>query len=350
MLIDWSKMITPEMREAQRKEAELAQAQREARELLLDRTTKQAAQTETLTLSECALMARAQMYDEWQAGQTYAKGKRVTYKGIVYEVQQQTTTSEVYPPDAEGVLALYIPLSTDGHGTLEDPYVWIYGMEVKAVIDDNHILVALRDQAISGIGSVIDQYGTGGMTKTEPKPSVLDEIAGFRPNVGSGKCSEDILDGGDSEENVILMIVPNMEERDYIEAFPAIKERVLSLGGSVNGESADNIAMPYISVTLPSEEAVLSMCDDQAIYRVDSDEEASLDAFFSESGTPSEPGTVLRLDRDETRSLHHRRRLPRQQVPRPAPHRTLSAGGPRIRRPRHHGRQQGRVRIHRTGR
>ena len=132
MLIDWSKMITPEMREAQRKEAELAQAQREARELLLDRTTKQAAQTETLTLSECALMARAQMYDEWQAGQTYAKGKRVTYKGIVYEVQQQTTTSEVYPPDAEGVLALYIPLSTDGHGTLEDPYVWIYGMEVKA--------------------------------------------------------------------------------------------------------------------------------------------------------------------------------------------------------------------------
>ena len=154
------------------------------------------------------------------------------------------------------------------------------GMEVKAVIDDSHILVALRDQAVSGIGSMIDQYGTGGMTKTEPKPSVLDEIAGFRPNVGIDKCSDDILDGGDSKENVILMIVPNMEERDYIEAFPAIKERVLSLGGSVNGESADNIAMPYISVTLPSEEAVLSMCDDQAIYRVDSDEEASLDAFF----------------------------------------------------------------------
>ena len=76
-------------------------------------------------------MARAQMYDQWQAGQSYAQGKRITYNGIVYEVQQQTTASEVYPPDAEGVLALYIPLSTDGQGTLEDPYLWIYGMAVQ---------------------------------------------------------------------------------------------------------------------------------------------------------------------------------------------------------------------------
>ena len=131
MLIDWSKMITPEMREAQKQEAERAEAQRQARELLLEKTTKAAAQTEELTLSECAVMARAQMYDEWQAGQSYAQGKRITYNGIVYEVQQQTTASEVYPPDAEGVLALYIPLSTDGQGTLEDPYLWIYGMTVQ---------------------------------------------------------------------------------------------------------------------------------------------------------------------------------------------------------------------------
>ena len=131
MTIDWSQMITPEMREAQRQAAELASAQAQARELLLDRTAKAAAQTAELTLSECALMAKAQMYDEWQAGQPYAQGKRVTYNGIVYEVQQQTTASEVYPPNAEGVLALYIPLSTDGQGTLEAPYVWIYGMEVK---------------------------------------------------------------------------------------------------------------------------------------------------------------------------------------------------------------------------
>lgn len=131
-LIDWSKMITPEMREAQRQAAELASAQAQARELLLDRTAKAAAQTEELTITEYALMGKAGMYDEWQAGAEYAQGKRVTYNGIVYEVQQQTTASEVYPPDAEGVLAIYVPLSTSGSGTLEDPYVWIYGMHVEA--------------------------------------------------------------------------------------------------------------------------------------------------------------------------------------------------------------------------
>ena len=129
--IDWSKVKTVAMKEAEREAAAVASAKWQARELLLEKTTKAAAQTEELTLSECALMARAQMYDQWQAGQSYAQGKRVTYNGIVYEVQQQTTSSDVYPPDAEGVLALYIPLSTDGSGTIEDPYVWLYGMDVE---------------------------------------------------------------------------------------------------------------------------------------------------------------------------------------------------------------------------
>lgn len=132
MTIDWSQMITPEMREAQKQEAEIAAAKAQARELLVERMSKAAAQTEELSITEYALMGKAGMYDEWEPGEDYAKGKRVTYNGIVYEVQQQTTASEVYPPDAEGVLAIYVPLSTDGSGTLEDPYVWIYGMHVEA--------------------------------------------------------------------------------------------------------------------------------------------------------------------------------------------------------------------------
>ncbi|OUO90108.1 carbohydrate-binding protein [Cloacibacillus sp. An23] len=130
--IDWSKLKTAEQAAADREASAIATAKWQARELLVEKMSKAAAQTEELTLSECALMARAQMYDQWQAGQSYAQGKRVTYNGIVYEVQQQTTASEVYPPDAEGVLAIYVPLSTDGSGTLEDPYVWIYGMHVEA--------------------------------------------------------------------------------------------------------------------------------------------------------------------------------------------------------------------------
>lgn len=130
--IDWTKVKTVAMKEAEREAAAVAAAKYQARELMLDRTTKQAAQTEELTITEYALMGKAGMYDEWQAGAEYAQGKRVTYNGIVYEVQQQTTASEVYPPDAEGVLALYRPLSTDGSGTIEDPYVWLYGMDVEA--------------------------------------------------------------------------------------------------------------------------------------------------------------------------------------------------------------------------
>lgn len=161
-LIDWSQMITSEMRETQRQEAELASAKAQARELLLDRTAKAAAQTEELTITEYALMGKAGMYDEWQAGQSYEQGKRVTYNGIVYEVQQQTTASEVYPPDAEGVLAIYVPLSTSGSGTLEDPYVWIYGMHVK-------------------IGEYVTYNGQTYKAKSDMKPCVW--TPGSDPNV-----------------------------------------------------------------------------------------------------------------------------------------------------------------------
>lgn len=130
--IDWTKLKTAEQITAEKEASAQATAKWQARALLVDRITQAAAQTETLTITEYALMGKAGMYDEWQAGAEYAQGKRVTYNGIVYEVQQQTTASEVYPPDAEGVLALYRPLSTDGSGTLEDPYVWIYGMDIEA--------------------------------------------------------------------------------------------------------------------------------------------------------------------------------------------------------------------------
>lgn len=128
---DVSLTADTEAEESEIKAQEQAEAKAQARELLIERMSKSAAQTEELTIPEYALMARAQMYDEWQAEQSYAQGKRITYNGIVYEVQQATTSSSVYPPDGEGVLALYAPLSTDGSGTLEDSYVWIYGMHLE---------------------------------------------------------------------------------------------------------------------------------------------------------------------------------------------------------------------------
>lgn len=111
---------------------DVATAQNDANAILRARAFKTVAETEMFSITEFATLGKAKMYDEWQPNTEYAKGKRLTYNGRVYEVQQQTVSSEVYPPDAEGVLALYVPLSTDGSGTLEDPYVWIYGMHVEA--------------------------------------------------------------------------------------------------------------------------------------------------------------------------------------------------------------------------
>lgn len=145
--IDWTKLKTAEQIAAEKEASAQATAKWQARELLLDKTAKAAAQTEEFTITEYALMARAQMYDEWQAGQSYEQGKRIVYGSIVYEVQQQTTASEVYPPDAEGVLAIYVPLSTSGSGTLEAPYVWIYGMHVEA-----GVYVTYNGQTYKAIG------------------------------------------------------------------------------------------------------------------------------------------------------------------------------------------------------
>ena len=112
-------------------EAELAKAKAQANTILTAAVFRTAAQTESFKVSEYAVLGKAGMYEEWEPDASYEKGKRLTYNGIVYEVQQQTTSSSVYPPDAEGVLALYRPLSANGQGTLEEPYEWIYGMDVE---------------------------------------------------------------------------------------------------------------------------------------------------------------------------------------------------------------------------
>ena len=63
---------------------------------------------------------------------------RVFYmdEGVVYEVIQQVTAIETQPPSAEGMLAIYRPLSVDSEtgeepdGTLENPYTYLDGMDV----------------------------------------------------------------------------------------------------------------------------------------------------------------------------------------------------------------------------
>ena len=117
---------TPE----ERKEA----ARRKAETLVMERVQESALQTAAFSASEFAVLATAEAFPLWAAGEAYAAGRRIQHEGVVYEVVQDVTALENQPPDAEGMLAVYRPLSIAGGeestGTAEDPIPFIYGMDV----------------------------------------------------------------------------------------------------------------------------------------------------------------------------------------------------------------------------
>ena len=93
-------------------------------------------QTTEFTAEEFATFAVAELYPKWAADVQYKQGDRIQHNGVVYQVAQDLTSSAVYPPDAEGVLALYRPLSAVGSleadGSLENPYAFMSGMDCEA--------------------------------------------------------------------------------------------------------------------------------------------------------------------------------------------------------------------------
>ena len=120
-------------------EAEKAQAKREADAVLAAKSRANMVQTMSFTSAEFSLLAKAELFPVWTAGETYPHGRRVQHEGIVYEVVSAdgVTAQEHQPPSAEGMLAVYRPLSVDPEtgtepdGTQENPYIFIYGMDVE---------------------------------------------------------------------------------------------------------------------------------------------------------------------------------------------------------------------------
>ena len=90
----------------------------------------------SFSTEEFNLLAKAQMFESWEAGVTYEAGYRIAYEGVIYEVIQKVMSIENQPPNAEGMLAVYRPLSVDAEtceeadGSMEHPYTFIYGMDV----------------------------------------------------------------------------------------------------------------------------------------------------------------------------------------------------------------------------
>ena len=116
--------------------AELVSAQALAKSLLSVRVMRSLAQTESFSVSEFATLAKAKQFPEWTVGETYATEQRVTHEGVLYEVVQQVTAQEHQPPSAEGMLAVYRPLSSVGSygmdGTAGKPFEFLYGMDVHS--------------------------------------------------------------------------------------------------------------------------------------------------------------------------------------------------------------------------
>lgn len=125
-------VIPPEVQE----QRDVAAAKSQANSIITAAMQRSAVQTMSFAPAEFAVMAKAKLFDEWTAGKTYEAGYRLVHDGVVYEVIQQVTAIETQPPSAEGMLAIYRPLSVDSEtgdeptGTLENPYTYLDGMDV----------------------------------------------------------------------------------------------------------------------------------------------------------------------------------------------------------------------------
>ena len=115
----------------------ISDAKAQSQLTLMTRMQADMVQTGAFAAAEFATFARAGLFADWAAGQTYAKGYRLAHEGIVYEVMQEVTAIENQPPDAAGMLAVYRPLSVDPEtgeepdGSREHPFAFLYGMDVK---------------------------------------------------------------------------------------------------------------------------------------------------------------------------------------------------------------------------
>ena len=107
---EWEKLHAPTDEEISEKAIDEAKTQ--SFFILMSKMQESMVQTGAFTSAEFTTFAKAGLFTDWAAGQTYAKGYLLTHDGIVYEVMQEVTAIENQPPDAEGMREIYRPLYT----------------------------------------------------------------------------------------------------------------------------------------------------------------------------------------------------------------------------------------------
>ena len=148
------------------------------------------------------------------------------------------------------------------------------GIEVKAVLDDRTLLVSMTKENQDILDRSIDEYGEV-PESPHRRPNCLDSVEGFDTNEGLDK-----YDGPEIEDGSVhttIWLVPKMSPDDYVSALPKLRERIAENGGTIDGESQIEGSTLTLDVTMDSAEGIKAICSDQAVYRMDKDQQASLD-------------------------------------------------------------------------
>lgn len=91
------------------------------------------------------------MHEKWVAGRVFEADdveSVVSYKGKLYRIVSAHTAQAHFPPDGEGLFALYRPIVLGHEGTEDDPIPYTYGMDVSAGLyytDKGSLWMAKKD-------------------------------------------------------------------------------------------------------------------------------------------------------------------------------------------------------------
>lgn len=141
-------------------------------------------QTAAFAATDFELFAKAGLFQAWAPGVQYSKGYRLVCDGVVYEVVNDVLSVENQPPFAQGMLAVYRPLSVDPEtgeepdGSRERPFAFLHGMDVKNGSHYSHegkLWLAKTDMP-----ACVWEPGTPGLWQWE-------EVAAARPTAGTDK-------------------------------------------------------------------------------------------------------------------------------------------------------------------
>lgn len=103
------------------------------------------AKMQAQSLSDAEAVRVPALYDEWIAGETYKRGKIVRFKGELYRIGQDLTSSDTYKPGDEGTTALYSHIAIDSETNYE---VWKEWDGVSGIYSQGQIVKDSTDNAL----------------------------------------------------------------------------------------------------------------------------------------------------------------------------------------------------------